>query len=108
VAGARVPISSLVIGEGGSGGALALASPTNQWITPDAHFSVIAPEDATAILKHDPEQAPMIADRLRLRPQDLLELGIVASIARPPGQAACAARGRAAIASSPAHATPSC
>ena len=84
MAGARVPITTLVIGEGGSGGALALASPTDLWITPDAYFAVIAPEGATAILKHDPGEAATIADRLRLRPQDLLELGIVRGIARPP------------------------
>jgi len=84
VAGARVPITTLVIGEGGSGGALALASPTDLWITPDAYFAVIAPEGATAILKHDPGEAATIANHLRLRPQDLLELGIVRGIARPP------------------------
>jgi acetyl-CoA carboxylase beta subunit len=107
VAGARVPISTLVIGEGGSGGALALASPTSQWIAPDAYFSVIAPEAATAILKHNPDRAPTIADRLRLRPQDLLELGIVAGIARRPLQPARAAQRHAAPANPPAHATPS-
>jgi acetyl-CoA carboxylase carboxyl transferase subunit beta len=84
VAGARVPITTLVIGEGGSGGALALASPTDLWITSDAYFAVIAPEAATAILKHDPDEAATIADHLRLRPQDLLELGIVRGIVRPP------------------------
>lgn len=81
VAAARVPITTLVIGEGGSGGALALASPDRLWITPDAYFSVIAPELATAILKRDPSTAPATADQLRLRPQDLLEMGIVHGIA---------------------------
>jgi acetyl-CoA carboxylase carboxyl transferase subunit beta len=81
IAGARVPITSLVIGEGGSGGAVALASHDNLWITPDAYFSVIAPEAATAILKHDPADAPAIAAQLRLRPQDLVELGVVRGIA---------------------------
>ena len=63
---------------------MALASATDLWITPDAYFAVIAPEGATAILKHDPGEAATIADRLRLRPQDLLELGIVRGIARLP------------------------
>ncbi len=78
VAEARVPITTLVIGEGGSGGALALSSPEHTWITPDAYFSVIAPELAAAILKRD--DVPRLADDLRLRPQDLVELGVVRGI----------------------------
>ena len=78
VAEARVPITTLVIGEGGSGGALALSSPEHTWITPDAYFSVIAPELAAAILKRD--DVPQLADDLRLRPQDLVELGVVRGI----------------------------
>ncbi|WP_053718460.1 carboxyl transferase domain-containing protein [Saccharothrix sp. NRRL B-16348] len=78
VAEARVPITTLVIGEGGSGGALALSSPEHTWITPDAYFSVIAPEMAAAILKR--EDVRRLADELRLRPQDLVELGVVRGI----------------------------
>ena len=70
-----------MIGEGGSGGALALASPDRLWMTPDSYFAVIAPEAATAILKRAPAEAPQTADRLRLRPQDLVELGIAHGIA---------------------------
>jgi acyl-CoA carboxylase subunit beta len=81
VAGVRVPVTTLVVGEGGSGGALALASPARLWIAPDAYFAVIVPEAATSILKRDPSEAPQTAERLRLRPQDLLELGIVHGIA---------------------------
>ncbi|MGM1060973.1 carboxyl transferase domain-containing protein [Saccharothrix sp. Mg75] len=79
VAGSRVPVTTLVIGEGGSGGALALASPEHTWITPDAYFSVIAPELAAHILKRG--DVPALADDLRLRPQDLVELGVVRGIA---------------------------
>ena len=60
VTGARVPITTLVVGEGGSGGALALASPRRTWITPDGYFSVIAPEGAAAILKRDPARGPRV------------------------------------------------
>ncbi|MFI1535917.1 carboxyl transferase domain-containing protein [Streptomyces anandii] len=81
VAEARTPITTLVIGEGGSGGALALAAPGNTWATPDSYFSVIAPELAAVILKRPPEQAPATADELRVRPQDLLALGVVRGIA---------------------------
>ncbi|WUV70757.1 acetyl-CoA carboxylase carboxyl transferase subunit alpha/beta [Streptomyces sp. NBC_01478] len=77
VASARVPVTTLLIGEGGSGGALALAAPGNTWATPDSYFSVIAPEAAAAILKRPREETESTADQLRLRPQDLAELGVV-------------------------------
>ncbi|MFJ5222993.1 carboxyl transferase domain-containing protein [Streptomyces sp. NPDC088400] len=77
VATVRVPVTTLLIGEGGSGGALALSAPDNTWVTPDSYFSVIAPELATAILKRPPEQTRATADQLMLRPQDLVELGVV-------------------------------
>ncbi|MFE5297013.1 carboxyl transferase domain-containing protein [Streptomyces sp. NPDC056632] len=87
IAGARVPVTSLLVGEGGSGGALALAAPGNTWATPDSYFSVIAPELAAQILKRPPELVPETAGRLRLRPQDLVELGVVRGIVgEEPGQ----------------------
>jgi acyl-CoA carboxylase subunit beta len=70
-----------VIGEGGSGGALALASPDRLWISPDGYFSVIAPHAAAAILKRDEADVPTLAAQLRLRPQDLLEDRLVNGIA---------------------------
>ncbi|MFF8984619.1 carboxyl transferase domain-containing protein [Streptomyces globisporus] len=80
VAAARVPVTTLVIGEGGSGGALALASPDNTHVTVDSYFSVIAPEPAAAILKRPPSETGATADQLRLRPQDLVDLGFARSI----------------------------
>lgn len=80
VAAARVPVTTLVIGEGGSGGALALAAPDNTHVTADSYFSVIAPELAAAILKRPPSETGATTDQLRLRPQDLLELGFARSI----------------------------
>ncbi|PVC96259.1 acetyl-CoA carboxylase [Streptomyces sp. CS090A] len=82
IAAARVPVTTLVIGEGGSGGALALAAPGNTHVTADSYFSVIAPEPAAAILKRPPAETGATADQLRLRPQDLVELGIARSIVR--------------------------
>ncbi|MGW1544352.1 carboxyl transferase domain-containing protein [Streptomyces sp. NPDC002309] len=76
VAAARTPVTTLVIGEGGSGGALALAAPGSTWATPDSYFSVIAPEPAAAILKRPPEEVESTAGQLRLRPQDLVDLGM--------------------------------
>ncbi|MFP3991180.1 carboxyl transferase domain-containing protein [Streptomyces sp. E11-3] len=83
VADCAVPVTTLVIGEGGSGGALALAAPDNTWATPDSYFSVIAPELAAAILKRDVSQIQATADDLRPRPQDLVELGVVRGLVTP-------------------------
>ena len=77
VASARTPLTTLLIGEGGSGGALALAAPGNTWATPDSYFSVIAPELAAAILKRPLEETEATADQLHIRPQDLAELGVI-------------------------------
>ncbi|MFE4171335.1 carboxyl transferase domain-containing protein [Streptomyces sp. NPDC056909] len=80
MATARVPLTTLLIGEGGSGGALALSAPDNTWATPDSYFSVIAPELATAILKRPPGETRATAGQLRLRPEDLVSLGAVRGI----------------------------
>ncbi|MFE9834627.1 carboxyl transferase domain-containing protein [Streptomyces sp. NPDC005551] len=87
VAGARTPVTTVVVGEGGSGGALALAAPGNTWAAPDSYFSVIAPELAAAILKRPPDQVRATAGQLRVRPQDLVALGVVRGIvsAKGPG-----------------------
>ncbi|WLQ33661.1 carboxyl transferase domain-containing protein [Streptomyces castrisilvae] len=93
IAAARVPVTTLVIGEGGSGGALALAAPDRTHVTPDSYFSVIAPELAAAILKRDPDRVRATAGQLRLRPQDLVDLGVARSVAGAPGRRAGAAEG---------------
>jgi len=84
VAAARTPVTTLVIGEGGSGGALALAAPGNTWATPDSYFSVIAPELAAAILKRTADDVEGTADQLRIRPQDLVDLGVVRGVVGDP------------------------
>jgi acetyl-CoA carboxylase carboxyl transferase subunit beta len=80
VAAARVPILSVTVGEGGSGGSLSLASPDNLWITNDGYFSVINPESAASILKQNPGQISAVAAQLRLGPAELLELGVVRGV----------------------------
>lgn len=80
---ASVPVTSLVIGEGGSGGALAICDPKNIWAVPSSYFSVIAPEGAAAILWRDAARAREIAPLLRLAPGDLVELGIVRGVVAP-------------------------
>jgi acetyl-CoA carboxylase carboxyl transferase subunit beta len=82
MAGSQVPITSVVIGEGVSGGALALASPDDLWIAEDAYLAVTTPELAAAILKLGDADVPRVAGLLRLTPDDLLMRGIVRGIIR--------------------------
>jgi acetyl-CoA carboxylase carboxyl transferase subunit beta len=70
----RVPSVSLCVGEGGSGGALALAACDRLLLLPDAIFSVIAPEGAAVILGRDVQRAPEFAKLLKLTAPELLEL----------------------------------
>ncbi len=83
VAASQVPISSVVIGEGVSGGALALASPTDLWIARPGYLAVTAPELAASILKLGPRDVPAVADRLRLTPAELTARGIVRGVLQP-------------------------
>jgi acetyl-CoA carboxylase carboxyl transferase subunit beta len=83
VAASQVPITSVVIGEGVSGGALALASPTDLWISQDGYLAATAPELAASILKLGPADVPEVAGRLRLTPADLVNRGIVRGVIRP-------------------------
>lgn len=86
VAASRIPVTTLLVGEGGSGGAMALTAPGRLWVAPGSFCSVIAPELAAAILRRGPGQVRRTADELRLRPQDLVTLGIARGIvpfARP-------------------------
>jgi len=83
-----VPIVSVVIGEGGSGGALALAVADRVLMLEHAVYSVISPEGCAAILWDDPAKAPDAAAALKLTAQDLLKLGIIDEvIPEPPGGA---------------------
>ncbi|HYN39402.1 MAG TPA: acetyl-CoA carboxylase carboxyltransferase subunit alpha, partial [Rhodospirillales bacterium] len=83
-----VPLVSVVIGEGGSGGALALAAGNRVMMLAHAMYSVISPEGCASILWRDGEQAQTAAQALRLTAKDLLALGVVDQvIAEPPGGA---------------------
>jgi acetyl-CoA carboxylase carboxyl transferase subunit beta len=82
IASAQVPVTSVVIGQGVSGGALALASAGNLWMAHDGYLAVTAPELAAAILKRPPGDAPQLADLLRLTPEELLSRGIIRGIRR--------------------------
>jgi acyl-CoA carboxylase subunit beta len=92
MASSEVPVTSVVIGEGVSGGALALASPGDLWIARDGYLAVTAPELAASILKLDARHIPQVATWLRLTPVELMSRGIVRGVIVPPasiaGQAA--------------------
>lgn len=76
----EVPTISVCVGEGGSGGALAIACGDQFACCDDAFFSVIAPEGAAAILDRDRNQAPARARDLRLAALDLHELGVADAV----------------------------
>lgn len=84
VASCPVPITSVIIGEGVSGGALALASATDLWLAGDGYLAVTSPELAAAILKRPAADAPQVARQLRLTPAELLSRGLIRGIAAPP------------------------
>jgi acetyl-CoA carboxylase carboxyl transferase subunit alpha len=76
----KTPILSILIGEGGSGGALALAVANEVWMLENAIYSVIAPESCANILWRDPDKAAEAAENLKLTAQDVYALGVVERI----------------------------
>ncbi len=84
----RVPLIAVIIGEGGSGGALALAMGNKVLMLQYAIYSVISPEGCAAILWRDSNKAEQAADALQLTADDLLRLGVTDEIVKePPGGA---------------------
>lgn len=75
-----VPIISILIGEGGSGGALALAMADRVWMLQNAVYSVISPEGCASILWKDASKAETAAENLKLTAQDALTHGIIERI----------------------------
>jgi acetyl-CoA carboxylase carboxyl transferase subunit alpha len=84
----RTPIVVAVIGEGGSGGALAMGVGDRLLVLENAYYSVISPEGCAAILWGDRAKAAEAAAALRLTAHDLLDLGVIDEVvAEPPGGA---------------------
>ena len=79
-----VPFISVIIGEGGSGGAVAFASANKVLMLEHSIYSVISPEGCASILWKDAEKMREAADALRLTSKDLLELGVVDEIIPEP------------------------
>ncbi|MDW8212949.1 MAG: acetyl-CoA carboxylase carboxyltransferase subunit alpha [Roseiflexaceae bacterium] len=84
LAGLRVPVVACVIGEGGSGGALALGVADRLLMLEHAIYSVAAPEAAASILWRDASKAPEAADAMKITAQDQYDLGIADEIIPEP------------------------
>lgn len=77
-----VPVLSIVIGEGGSGGALALATANQVWMMENAIYSVLSPEGFASILWKDSKRADEAARVMKITAEDLYELGVIERIIR--------------------------
>ena len=80
----KVPILSIVIGEGGSGGALALAVADEVWMMENAVYSVLSPEGFASILWKDSKRASEAAGVMRLTAADLKELKVIEAVIQEP------------------------
>jgi acetyl-CoA carboxylase carboxyl transferase subunit alpha len=81
---APVPLVATIIGEGGSGGAIALATGNTVLMLEHAIYSVISPEGCASILWRDSAQAPLAAEAMRITAQDLKKLGLIDEIIPEP------------------------
>jgi acetyl-CoA carboxylase carboxyl transferase subunit alpha len=80
----RTPMVSVVIGEGGSGGAIAIGVTDRILMMENSVYSVVSPEGCAAILWKDASQAPKAAEAMRITAQDLWDLGIVDEVILEP------------------------
>ena len=73
----QVPVLSVVTGEGGSGGALALGVGNEVWMMENATYSILSPEGFASILWKDSKRAKEAAEVMKVTAKDLQELGII-------------------------------
>ena len=76
----KVPVLSIVIGEGGSGGALALAVGDEVWMMENSIYSILSPEGFATILWKDSTKAKEAAEVMKLTAADLKELGMIEQV----------------------------
>ena len=86
LSGLNVPVLSVVIGEGGSGGALAMAVADEVWMLENAIYSVLSPEGFASILWKDSKRAAEAAEVMKLTADDLKKLGIVEQVIAEPDE----------------------
>jgi acyl-CoA carboxylase subunit beta len=91
-----VPVVSVITGEGGSGGALALAVANRVLMLENGCYSVISPESCSTILLGDPSRGPEMARALRITAPDLLRLGVIDGVIPEPAGTAAATPAQAA------------
>ncbi len=84
MAGIKTPIVAVVIGEGGSGGALGIGVADRICVLENAYYSVISPEGCAAILWKSSLKAPDAADALKLTAADLLKFGVIDEVIKEP------------------------
>lgn len=80
----KVPVLSIIIGEGGSGGALAMATADEVWMLENSVYSILSPEGFASILWKDSSKAKEAAKVMKLTAKDLCELGIVEKVFEEP------------------------
>jgi acetyl-CoA carboxylase carboxyl transferase subunit alpha len=83
-----VPVIVVIIGEGGSGGALAMGIGNKIYMLENAIYSVISPESCAAIIYRDSSRAPAAAEALKMTAQDLERVGLIDGIIPEPGEGA--------------------
>ena len=79
-----VPIISIIIGEGGSGGAIALACGDRVWMLENSVYSILSPEGFASILLKDPSKSKEVAEIMGITSYELLERGIIEKVIKEP------------------------
>lgn len=87
MSGLKVPVLTIVIGEGGSGGALALAVGNEVWMLENSTYSILSPEGFASILWKDSKRAPEASEVMKITAKDLKDLGVIERIIPEPAPA---------------------
>lgn len=89
LSGLKVPVLSIVISEGGSGGALALGVANRVWMMENATYSILSPEGFASILYKDAKKAAEASELMKITAEDLLSLGVIDAVIPEPESYSC-------------------